>query len=111
MLLTRVITAAVLLVVLMVSIWMGPLAFGGVMAIAFGAALYEWLRIGGLGARPALLVSVVEMAAQFTIYWAGGLERMNWFLLVMNGLVMIAWFIIFIAELMHRTTGFNVSQR
>lgn len=111
MLLTRVITAAVLLVVLMVSIWMGPLAFGGVMAIAFGAALYEWLRIGGLGARPALLVSVVEMAAQFSIYWAGGLERMNWFLLVMNGLVMIAWFIIFIAELMHRTTGFNVSQR
>ena len=39
MLLTRVITAAVLLVVLMVSIWMGPLAFGGVMAIAFGGTL------------------------------------------------------------------------
>ncbi|MDY3115580.1 MAG: phosphatidate cytidylyltransferase [Sutterella sp.] len=111
MLLTRVITAVVLLVILMLSIWLGPLAFGGVMAIAFGAALYEWLRMGGLGPRPALLVSVVEMAAQFSIYWAGGLDRMNWFLFVMNGLVMVAWFVIFVAELLSRTTGFKVSQR
>ncbi len=111
MLLTRVITASVLLVILLVSIWLGNLAFGGVMAVAFGATLYEWLRIGGLGARPALLVSVVEMVAQFSIYWAGGLDRMSWFLFVMNGLVMVAWFVIFVAELFNRTTGFSVTQR
>ncbi len=68
MLLTRVITAAVLLVVLMVSIWMGPLAFGGVMAIAFGAALYEWLRIGGLGRSSSSVVSAAEMATHFFIH-------------------------------------------
>ncbi len=111
MLLTRVITATVLLVILLLSIWLGNLAFGGVMAIAFGATLYEWLRIGGLGPRPALLVSVVEMVAQFSIYWAGGLGKMSWFLFVMNGLVMLAWFVIFVAELFNRTTGFKVSQR
>ena len=47
MLLTRVITAAVLLAVLTLSIYIGPFAFASVMAIAFGATLYEWLRIGG----------------------------------------------------------------
>lgn len=111
MLLTRVITAAVLLLILTVSIWLGPLAFAGVMAVAFGATLYEWLRIGGLGPRPALLVAAVEMVTQFSLYWAGGLHRMSWFLFAVNGLVMIAWFTIFIVELFHRHTGFKVSQR
>ena len=41
MLLTRVITAAVLLAVLTLSIYIGPFAFASVMAIAFGATLYE----------------------------------------------------------------------
>lgn len=52
MLLTRVITAAVLLAVLTLSIYIGPFAFASVMAIAFGATLYEWARIGSLGPRP-----------------------------------------------------------
>ena len=52
MLMTRVITAVVLLAVLTLSIYIGPFAFASVMAIAFGATLYEWLRIGGLGPRP-----------------------------------------------------------
>ena len=42
MLLTRVITAVVLLIVLTLSIYIGPLAFAGVMAVAFGATLFEW---------------------------------------------------------------------
>ena len=98
MLLTRVITAVVLLIVLTLSIYIGPLAFAGVMAVAFGATLFEWLRIGGLGPRPALLVAAVEMIVQFSLYWAGALDRM-------------AWFVIFFAELFHRQTGFKVSQR
>ena len=49
MLMLRVITAFVLLVVLCFSVWAGPLCFAGVMAIGFGLALYEWLRIGNLG--------------------------------------------------------------
>ena len=81
------------------------------MAIAFGATLYEWLRIGGLGPRPALLVAAVEMVVQLSLYWAGALDRMNWFLLLMNGCVMLAWFVIFFAELFPRENGFKVSQR
>ena len=98
MLLTRVITAVVLLIVLTLSIYIGPLAFAGVMAVAFGATLFEWLRIGGLGPRPALLVAAVEMVVEFSLYWEGALDRM-------------AWFVIFFAELFHRQTGFKVSQR
>ena len=105
----RVITASVLLVILCGAIAMGPLAFAGVMAVGFGAALYEWLRIGGLGPVPALLVAAVEMIAQFSLYWAGALDRMEWFLFFVNGAVMLAWFAIFIAELLHRKNGFKVS--
>jgi len=92
MLLTRVITAAVLLAVLTLSIYIGPFAFASVMAIAFGATLYEWLRIGGLGPRPALLVAAVEMVVQLSLYWAGALPKMDWFLFIVDGVVMIAWF-------------------
>ena len=111
MLLTRVITAVVLLIVLTLSIYIGPLAFAGVMAVTFGATLFEWLRIGGLGPRPALLVAAVEMVVQFSLYWAGALDRMAWFLFIVNGIIMVAWFVIFFAELFHRQTGFKVSQR
>ena len=109
MLMLRVITAFVLLVVLCFSVWAGPLCFAGVMAIGFGLALYEWLRIGNLGPVPAALVSAVEMITQFSLYWAGALPRMEWFLFIVNGLVMIAWIVIFFAELFHRSTGFKVT--
>lgn len=111
MLLTRVITALVLLAILALSIWIGPLAFAGVMAVAFGATLFEWLRIGGLGGRPALLLSVVEMVAQYSLFLAGGLEKMEWFLLLANGFVMAAWLVIFFAVLFNRAKGFKVNQR
>lgn len=108
MLKLRVITAAVLLVVFSCAIALGPLAFAGVMAIAFAAVLFEWLRMAGLGPKPAGLLAVVEMVTQFSLYWSGALPRMQWFLFLINGLVMVAWFVIFIVELMHRTTGFKV---
>ncbi len=106
--LLRVITAIVLLVILCFAIAMGPLAFAGVMAAAFGLALYEWLRIGNLGPVPAALVAAVEMITQFSLFWAGALPRMEWFLFIIDGLVMLAWFVIFVAELTHRFTGFKV---
>lgn len=109
MLMLRVVTAFVLLVVLCLSIWAGPLWFAGVMAVAFGLALYEWLRIGNLGPVPAGLVAAVEMIMQFSLYWAGALERMEWFLFILNGIVMLAWLVIFFAELGHRSTGFKVT--
>ena len=45
------------------------------------------------------------MVVQLSLYWAGALDRMNWFLMLMNGCVMLAWFVIFFAELFHRETA------
>ena len=53
MLMKRVITAIVLLIIFSAAIAFGPLSCAGVMAIAFGAVLFEWLRMAGLGPRPA----------------------------------------------------------
>jgi phosphatidate cytidylyltransferase len=111
MLLQRVITAVVLITILAVSIWMGPMAFASVMAVAFGATLYEWLKIGGLGPRPALLVSAVEMILVLSIFYAGGITSIDWFLFAADGVLMVCWFVIFFLELFHRDTGFKVSQR
>ena len=111
MLMLRVTTATVLLVIFCLAIALGPLAFAGVMAICFGAVLLEWLRMGGLGPVPAALVAAVEMITQFSLYWAGALPRMEWFLWLVNGCVMVAWAVIFFAELFHRENGFKVSVR
>ena len=110
MLMLRVITAFVLLVILCFSVWAGPLCFAGVMPWASPRAL----RVAShreLGARAGCARFAVEMVTQFSLYWAGALPRMEWFLFIVNGVVMIAWFAIFIAELLHRSTGFKVSVR
>ena len=109
MLSLRIATASVLFLILLLAIWAGPLWFAGVMAIAFGLALYEWLRIGNLGPVPAALIASIEMITQFSLYWAGALPKMDWFLFIVNGVVMIAWFVIFFLELFHRESGFRVN--
>lgn len=111
MLLKRVITAVVLLFILMLSIWMGPMAFAGVMAVTFGATLYEWLRIGGVGPKPALVTAAVEFTLLFSLFAVGGLDRMTWFIFGLNALVLLVWAVIFGVELTNRTTGFKVTQR
>lgn len=109
MLSLRLATAAVLLVILSLSIWAGPLWFAGVMAVAFGLALYEWLRIGNLGPVPAALIAAIEMIAQFSLYASGAMPKMDWFLFIVDGVVMIAWFVILFLELFHRENGFKVN--
>ena len=79
------------------------------MAICFGLVLYEWLRIGNLGPVPAALIAAIEMISQFSLYWAQALPKMDWFLFIVNGVVMVAWGVIFFAELFHRYNGFKVN--
>ena len=48
MLKQRVITAIILLIVLVGSIYLSPLAFAAVMTFAVAAAIWEWLRMLGV---------------------------------------------------------------
>ena len=59
MLKQRVITAIVLLLILIGSYMLGPVAFAGVMAIAFILAQWEWLKLSGLNSIISALVAVV----------------------------------------------------
>ena len=68
MLMLRVITATVLLAVLCIAIAMGPLAFAGVMAVAFGAALPFDATHG--------VATVVFLAALY-VPWRKKLERIK----------------------------------
>ena len=49
------------------------------------------------------------MISQFSLYWAQALPKMDWFLFIVNGGVMVAWGVIFFAELFHRYNGFKVN--
>lgn len=59
MLKQRVITAIVLLLILIGSYMLGPVAFSGVMAIAFILAQWEWLKLSGLNSIISALIAVV----------------------------------------------------
>lgn len=59
MLKQRVITAIVLLLILIGSYMLVPVAFAGVMAIAFILAQWEWLKLSGLNSIISALIAVV----------------------------------------------------
>ena len=59
MLKQRVITAIVLLLILIGAYWLGPVAFAGVMAIAFILAQWEWLKLSGLSSAASTVVAAI----------------------------------------------------
>ena len=59
MLKQRVITAIVLLLILIGAYWLGPVAFAGVMAIAFILAQWEWLKLSGLSSAASAVVAAI----------------------------------------------------
>lgn len=72
MLKQRVITAIILLAVLIASYLAGPVVFAGVMAIGFGLAQWEWLRLAGLSnmvsGAVALIVTGSSALLAFLVY-------------------------------------------
>ena len=72
MLKQSVITAIILLAVLIASYLAGPVVFAGVMAIGFGLAQWEWLRLAGLSnmvsGAVALIVTGSSALLAFLVY-------------------------------------------
>lgn len=72
MLKQRVITAIILLAILIASYLAGPVVFAGVMAIGFGLAQWEWLRLAGLSnmvsGAVALIVTGSSALLTFLVY-------------------------------------------
>ena len=59
MLKQRVITAIVLLLILIGAYCLGPVAFAGVMAIAFALAQWGWLKLAGLSSPVSALLALI----------------------------------------------------
>lgn len=63
MLLTRVITAVILLVILVSTlVWGGDLGWQAFVGVMLAAAFWEWARLGGLKNGPSLAYGVVGLA-------------------------------------------------
>lgn len=71
MLRLRVLTAVVLLLVLLGALWLGPRAFTTFAAIAFGAAMFEWLRLAAWPAPGAVATGVAGAALLAALQWSG----------------------------------------
>ena len=71
MLRLRIITAVILLLVLVGALALGPLAFTTFAAIAFGAAIFEWLRLASWSSQAAIAGAVLGAAAMIAMQWSG----------------------------------------
>jgi phosphatidate cytidylyltransferase len=81
MLKTRIITALALLAVLLPVLYFNnPLAFGVVVTLFFGAAIWEGFRLFNPGSKQALLISVFWTAAFcYAFLYAGQQRPLFWF--------------------------------
>ena len=71
MLRLRVITAVVLLLVLLGALALGPRAFATFVALAFGAAMFEWLRLAAWPIPFAIAGGIVGAAPLAALPWLG----------------------------------------
>jgi phosphatidate cytidylyltransferase len=69
MLRLRVITAVVLLLLLLGALWLGARAFATFAAIAFGAAMFEWLRLAAWPAPRAIAAGISGAVVLALLQW------------------------------------------
>lgn len=81
MLKQRVLTAIAMLAVIIGAYYISPLAFAGVMGIAFMLAMYEWLKLSGyaLNAVRAVsaVLSVIVLGGMWCFYAAAHSEQVD----------------------------------
>ena len=105
MLKQRVITAIILLIVLVGSIYLSPLAFAAVMTFAVAAAIWEWLRM--LGVKAALPVAAVMGIVLYAL-WVMGFRLRPQALLALTAADAAVWFLLTVGLFRDRNTGFRL---
>jgi phosphatidate cytidylyltransferase len=90
MLRLRIITAVILVLILIGALWLGPRAFATFVAIAFGAAIFEWLRLAAWPPTRAIAGGVVGAVPLAALQWLGiDLEVAS--LRLVAGVTCLAW--------------------
>ena len=105
MLKQRVITAIILLIVLVGSIYLSPLAFAAGMTFAVAAAIWEWLRM--LGVKAALPVAAVMGIVLYAL-WVMGFRLRPQALLALTAADAAVWFLLTVGLFRDRNTGFRL---
>lgn len=90
MLRLRVITAVVLLLVLLGALWLWSRAFATFAAVAFGAAMFEWLRLAAWP-TPFAIAGAIAGAAPLAILQWFGIDLDAAPLRVVAALTCVAW--------------------
>ena len=113
MLYQRVITAVVLLIIIIGALWISPLAFTAVAAIAVGCCFAEWLKICRCNSALSWVIGAVFAAFIFWIEYAQpaffmGLQSGNELMLI-TGLATVIWTVLTAIIFTKRQGGWNVS--
>lgn len=90
MLRLRVITAIILLLILVGALWLGPRAFGTFAAIAFGAAIFEWLRLAAVSPPLAVAGGVAGTVPLAVLQWMR-IDLSPEMLRALAGAAFVAW--------------------
>lgn len=90
MLRTRVITAVILLLLLVGALALGPLAFTTFVALAFGAATFEWLRFAAWSTSAAVAGGIAGTVVLVALQWFG-MNPPDSSLLVIAGAACLVW--------------------
>jgi len=93
MLRTRIVTAVVLLLLLVGALALGPPVFATFIALAFGAATFEWLRFAAWSTAPAIAGGVIGAIALIALQWLG-LNLTGPVLVAILGAAALAWLMI-----------------
>jgi phosphatidate cytidylyltransferase len=93
MLRTRVITAVVLLLLLLGALALGERAFSTFVAVAFGAATFEWLRFAAWSTTAAVVGGVAGALVLVALQWIG-LTVAGSTLVTIAALTCLAWLLV-----------------